>query len=162
MGLNVKVPYYLTCAAVPLLEKAANKSIDPARVIMVSSVAGSSADMGGLGAAGSVTPSYNVSKAALDHLTRILASQLASRYITVNCIAPGVYPSKMTAFAFKTHGQEAFAQGQPMGRVGTTEDMGGLLLFLVSRAGSHVTAQVIKTDGGAHLQRVVSTLGAKL
>lgn len=80
-----------------------------------------------------------------------MAVTLGSRKISVNAINPGVYPSKMTAFGFQQDKDNSLAKSHPMGRVGGPEDMAGLLLFLVSRAGSHVSGNCIMTDGGALL-----------
>ncbi|ORY53829.1 NAD(P)-binding protein [Rhizoclosmatium globosum] len=110
----------------------------PGRVINISSIASyipGSADPGGSG-----TYSYNASKAAVNHLTRILAASFAERKVTVNCIAPGFYPSRMTQHGLAALG-DAAAIGHPMGRIGSTEDMAGLALFLSSRASAHITVK---------------------
>lgn len=82
------------------------------------------------------------------HLTKTLASTLASKRICVNAICPGVYASRMTAFGLKTN-KEGISAAYPMGRIGTPEDIGGLVLFLTSRAGAHISGTFIETDGGA-------------
>ncbi|KAJ3243567.1 hypothetical protein HDU78_000327 [Chytriomyces hyalinus] len=146
-ALNVKGPFYLTTALVGQLENGASNT-DPGRVINISSVA--SYVPGSADPTGNDTSPYNASKAALNHLTRVLASSLSGRFITVNAIAPGFYPSRMTQHGIEALG-EAVAIGQPMGRIGTTEDMAGLALFLSSRASAHITGQVIVTDGGSTL-----------
>ncbi|KAJ7819801.1 putative NADPH-dependent beta-ketoacyl reductase [Mycena olivaceomarginata] len=145
-------------------------STDPTRVINISSTA--SVDPfseGELSAAGNGTWSYQPSKAAVNHLTSALAVKLAPKFVTVNAILPGylsqrcapcmitdvhseVYPSKMTAFGFKTSGDKMVAS-QPMGRVGAPSDMAGLALFLASPAAAHITGAHIITDGGARLFR---------
>jgi NAD(P)-dependent dehydrogenase (short-subunit alcohol dehydrogenase family) len=62
------------------------------------------------------------SKAAANHLTRVLAASLAHRHVTVNAIAPGVYPSKMTAYGISNpEGHEAMLRDQPTGRLGMPE-----------------------------------------
>lgn len=94
--------------------------------------------------------SYNTSKAAAIHLSKTLAVTLGPRYVTVNTICPGVYPSKMTAYGIKEN-EKALSASQPMGRVGTPEDMAGLVLFLSSRAAAHLSGVVIETDGGARM-----------
>ncbi|KAJ3104634.1 hypothetical protein HDU97_009025 [Phlyctochytrium planicorne] len=149
-ALNVKGLFYLTTALLPLLQKDAN-NVDPGRVINISSVAGTSAiaEMD-LAAAGYGTWSYNASKAAVNHLTRTLASSLAGKFVTINAIAPGVFPSKMTKFGLD-NAMDALLKSQPTGRLGTTEDMAGLALFLCSRASSHITGAVIPIDGGQTL-----------
>ncbi|KAJ1537890.1 hypothetical protein HK405_014279 [Cladochytrium tenue] len=126
MALNVKGVFYLTVALLPLLSNGAT-NIDPGRVINNSSIASVSptADVSG-------TFSYNTSKAALNQLTRIMAVSLAEHKVTVNAIAPGIFPSRMNKY----------------GRIGNTEDIAGLILFLCSRASAHITGAVIPMDGG--------------
>ncbi|KAL8278132.1 hypothetical protein RQP46_009456 [Phenoliferia psychrophenolica] len=151
LGTNVKALFYVTAGCAPLLAVKAN-NIDPGRVICISSMAGISpiADDLSLGAKGTGLWSYHTSKGAANHLSQSLAVTLAKRCITVNAICPGVYPSKMTAFGFSENA-EAIVNSQPMGRVGTPEDIGGLALFLCSRAASHITGALIPTDGGSVL-----------
>ena len=76
------------------------------------------------------------------------ASKLAPKHIMVNCIAPGVFPSRMTGFAMETS-ENTLVAGQPTGRVGKASDFAGLVLFLSSRASSHITGNVIEIDGGS-------------
>ncbi|KAJ3308233.1 hypothetical protein HDU76_004057 [Blyttiomyces sp. JEL0837] len=146
-ALNVKSIFYMTASLLPLLKSDDNQN--PGRVINISSVAGVSpiAEMD-LAAAGNGTYSYNTSKAAVNHLTRVLAVSLAKQKVTVNCIAPGVFPSRMTKFGID-NAKDLLDAAQPMGRIGTTEDMAGLALFLCSRASAHITGAVIPIDGGA-------------
>ncbi|KIJ54254.1 hypothetical protein M422DRAFT_775412 [Sphaerobolus stellatus SS14] len=153
MALNVKGIFYLTQALTDLLTKDSNNH-DPGRVINIASVAAftTSADGGSMTAKGHGTWSYSTSKAAVVQLTTLLATTLASKFVTVNAICPGVFPSKMTAFAIK-QGKEALAEGQPMGRLGEPSDIAGVALFLVSPAASHVTGAAIKVDGGALIMR---------
>jgi NAD(P)-dependent dehydrogenase (short-subunit alcohol dehydrogenase family) len=75
-----------------------------------------------------------------------LAATLATKYITVNAVCPGVFESKMTAYGLsknKDHIESAY----PMGRIGSPEDIGGLVLFLTSRAGAHISGSFIESDG---------------
>jgi len=148
MALNVKAIFYLTSNLTPLLEKDATK-IDPGRVINMSSTASVHplGEGSGLAAPGTGLWSYSASKAAVNHLSSTLATTLASRYITVNTICPGVFPSKMTSYAMRKH-KKALEAKQPMGRLGDALDMGGTVLFLVSRASSHITDAKIMLDGG--------------
>jgi NAD(P)-dependent dehydrogenase (short-subunit alcohol dehydrogenase family) len=139
MNINVKSPFFLTQALLPLLDKSASTE-DPARVIMIGSV-------DGLNVNELPTFSYGPSKAALHHLARTLASHLASRNITVNAIAPGPFPSKMMARTLESMG-EKIRQGVPLKRIGQAEDMAGTAIFLASRAASYVTGVIIPVDGG--------------
>jgi NAD(P)-dependent dehydrogenase (short-subunit alcohol dehydrogenase family) len=139
MDINVKGPFFLTQALLPLLEKAATAE-DPARIINVGSI-------DGLNANRLPTFSYGPSKAAMHHLTRVLASHLAGRNITSNAIAPGPFPSKMMASTLENFGEE-IRQGVPLKRIGEAQDMAGVAIYLASRASSYVTGVVIPVDGG--------------
>ena len=139
MNLNVKSPFFLTQALLPLLEAAASAE-DPARIIMIGSV-------DGLHVNRLPTYSYGPSKAAVHHLARTLASHLASRHITVNAIAPGLFPTKMTAVTIDRIG-ESIRESTPLRRYGRAEDMAGIAIYLASKAGSFVTGAVIPVDGG--------------
>jgi NAD(P)-dependent dehydrogenase (short-subunit alcohol dehydrogenase family) len=139
MTINVKSPFFLTQALLPLLENAASAE-DPARIIMVGSV-------DGLNVSQLPTFSYGPSKAAVHHLARTLASHLAGRHITANAIAPGLFPSHMTAHIMETMG-EKIVQGTPLKRHGRPEDLAGVAIYLASKAGSFVTGVVIPVDGG--------------
>ncbi len=139
MDINVKGPFFLTQALLPLLEKAATPE-DPARIINVGSV-------DGLNVNTLPTFSYGPSKAAVHHLTRMLASHLAGRNITSNAIAPGPFPSKMMAATLDALG-EKIRQGVPLKRIGEPRDMAGVAIYLSSKASSYVTGVVIPVDGG--------------
>lgn len=149
--LNVKSQFYLTVALLPLLEKD-KSNVDPGRVINIASTAAiSPLAEGGLSAEGHGTYSYQPSKAASLHLTRVLANSLASKYIMVNAICPGVFPSRMTAYGLEQN-KDLLEGIQPTGRVGTPEDIGGVAVFLSSRAGAHCTGVGIVVDGGQTMQ----------
>ena len=94
-------------------------------------------------------PSYAASKAAVIHLMRHLATELGSRHILCNSIAPGFFPSRMANGVIEVMGGlDQMAKGTPSGRIGRPGDLAGTLVFLCSRAGSHITADVIELDGG--------------
>ncbi|KDQ18278.1 hypothetical protein BOTBODRAFT_29630 [Botryobasidium botryosum FD-172 SS1] len=155
MALNVKSIFYMTSGLTELLEKDAS-AIDPGRVINISSVASwdSRAQDGALSAGGAGVWSYNTSKAAVNHLTTTMAVTLGKRFITVNAICPGIFPSKMTAFGFKRSDDgKALADAHPMGRYGGPADIGGVALMLASRAGAHVSGAHIPLDGGSLIAR---------
>ncbi|MBC8292114.1 MAG: SDR family oxidoreductase [Proteobacteria bacterium] len=139
LALNVKAVFQLTRALVPQLEAAARKG-DPARVINTGSIDGLKPPM-------LDTFSYSASKAAVHHLTRVLAKKLAAKNITVNAIAPGPFESKMMEVTLESFG-EAIIASCPMGRIGEPEDMAGVAIYLASRAGAYVTGVVIPVDGG--------------
>ena len=139
MDVNVKGPFFLTQALLPLLEEAATPA-DPARIINIGSIDGLNVNKLG-------TYSYGPSKAAIHHLTRTLASHLAGRNITANAIAPGPFPSKMTAGIAKTMGED-IRQSVPLQRWGEPADMAGAAIYLASKAGAYVSGAVIPVDGG--------------
>ena len=139
MDLNVKSVFFLTQRLVKLLE-AAGSADDFARVINIGSI-------DGMHVSGIETYSYAASKAAVLHLTRMMAKYLAPRCIAVNAIAPGYFPSKMTAAISDTDAAATLA-ATPMHRRGTPEDMAGVALYLGSRASGFVCGSVIAVDGG--------------
>jgi len=139
VSTNVKGPFHLTRFLLPLLEKAASDD-DPARVINIGSIDGLQAPM-------LETYAYSSSKAAIHHLTRVLAHKLAPKRITVNAIAPGPFESKMMAETLRRFG-DSIRASNPLGRIGRPEDMAGTTIFLASRAGAYLTGAVIPVDGG--------------
>lgn len=152
MSLNVKSIFYMTVGLTDLLAKDST-AYDPARIINISSTSSVSAhaEGGPLAESNQGLWSYHTSKAAVNHLTSQLAVTLGKKKITVNAILPGIFPSKMTSFGFRTAGEGKIAAGHPMGRVGGPTDMAGTVLFLCSPASAHVTGNHILLDGGATL-----------
>jgi NAD(P)-dependent dehydrogenase (short-subunit alcohol dehydrogenase family) len=138
MALNVKAVFDLTRFLLPQLQKAAARG-DPARVLNVGSI-------DGLQVPALETYAYSASKAAVHHLTRVLARKLAPA-VTVNAIAPGPFESKMMAETLRRFG-DAIKAGCPLGRIGEPDDMAGVAIYLASRAGAYVTGAVIPVDGG--------------
>lgn len=138
MALNVKAVFDLTRFLQPRLAAAAAPG-DPARVINVGSIDGLQVPL-------LETYAYSSSKAAVHHLTRVLARKLAPK-LTVNAIAPGPFESKMMAETLEKFG-DGIRASCPLGRIGAPEDMAGVALYLASRAGAYVTGAVIPVDGG--------------
>jgi NAD(P)-dependent dehydrogenase (short-subunit alcohol dehydrogenase family) len=138
LALNVKAIFHLARALLPQLE-AASAPDDPARVINIGSI-------DGLHVPALETYAYSASKAAVHHLTRVLAKKLAPK-VTVNAVAPGPFESKMMAATLERFG-EAIARSCPLGRIGRPDDMAGVAIYLASRAGAYVTGAVIPVDGG--------------
>lgn len=136
IDLNLKSVFFVSQRLVKLLEAAASKD-DWARIINIGSI-------DGMHVSGIETYSYAASKAGVIHMTKMMAKYLAARKIAVNAIAPGFFPSKMTA----SLPIDAIAAASPMKRVGTPEDMAGLALYLSSRASGFVCGAVIPVDGG--------------
>jgi NAD(P)-dependent dehydrogenase (short-subunit alcohol dehydrogenase family) len=137
-ALNVKGVFNLTRACMPLLEKASAPG-DPARVINIGSIDGLQAPM-------LETYAYSSSKAAVHHMTRVLAHRFAPK-VTVNAVAPGPFESKMMHETLERF-HDAIVSSCPMGRVGDPADMAGVAIYLASKAGAYVTGAVIPVDGG--------------
>lgn len=139
MDLNVKSIFFLTQALLPLLDNAASVD-DPARVINIGSIDGLHLSLFD-------NFSYSASKAALHHLTKMTASHLASRNITVNAIAPGPFATPMMAPMIEKMGNEIKA-AIPLDRLGEAADIAGVAVFLSARASAYITGTVIPVDGG--------------
>jgi len=94
------------------------------------------------------TVAYNTSKGAVVNFTRALACEWGHLSIRVNAIAPGFFPSKMTAGVLATVGEERLAAAAPLQRLGDDEDLKGVTLLFASEAGKHITGQILAVDGG--------------
>ena len=145
MDINVKGVFFLTQKLLPLLREGANNS--PSRVVNIGSV-------DGLTAGAFENYAYGPSKAALHHLTRILAANLIKEKIIVNAIAPGPFPTWMLSTGVGFGGETdvdwtVVGEGNPSGRVGDMEDIAGLAIFLCSRASEYTVGQTIACDGGS-------------
>jgi NAD(P)-dependent dehydrogenase (short-subunit alcohol dehydrogenase family) len=141
LALNVKSVFHCTVQFLPLL-RAAARSEDPARVINIGSIEGISVPEW-------ENYAYPASKAAVHMLTRQLAHRLARESITVNAIAPGLFPSRMTAFVSRDpEASAAVEEAVPLRRWGRPEDVAGAAIFLASPAGSYLTGAVVPVDGG--------------
>lgn len=144
LDLNVKAPFFLTRALLPALEAAASPE-DPARVVNIGSI-------DGLRVPEMSTYSYSASKAAIHHMTRVLARELGPAHITVNAVAPGPFESKMMEQTLRDFG-DFITASSPLGRIGEPDDMAGVTLYLASRAGAYLTGAVIPVDGGISTTR---------
>jgi NAD(P)-dependent dehydrogenase (short-subunit alcohol dehydrogenase family) len=94
------------------------------------------------------TVGYNSSKGAVISMTRDLATSWAEHGITVNAIAPGWFPTRMSGALIERH-EERMLSDIPLGRFGNPEDLKGVVVFLASPAASYITGQTIVVDGGA-------------
>lgn len=139
MDTNVKGVFFLTQRLLPLLERAARPG-DPARVINIGSIDGIKVPF-------IENYAYAPSKAAVHHMTRVLAVKLGERGITVNAIAPGPFESQMTKWLLENY-KESIEATCPLGRIGSPSDMAGVAIYLASRAGAYVNGVVIPVDGG--------------
>ena len=106
------------------------------RIITISSVSGIMGNRGQV--------NYSAAKAGIIGATKALAAELASRSITVNCIAPGIIETDMIREA----PLDIILPSIPMGRTGKPEEVAALAVFLLSEAASYITRQVISVNGG--------------
>ncbi|MBB4657685.1 SDR family oxidoreductase [Parvularcula dongshanensis] len=140
MDVNLKGPFFLTQALLPLLTARAARD-RPAKIVNVASVEG-------MRAGAMDTYSYGASKAALIHLTEHLARQLASRHVTVNAVAPGPFATKMMKGTIDAVGEDAIARMVPLGRLGQPRDVHAVTLLLASAASDYMTGSTIALGGG--------------
>ena len=111
----------------------------PARIVTLSSVSGL------IGNRGQVN--YSASKAGIIGATKALATELASRRITVNCVAPGLIETDMVADMPETV-QKQILDHIPLGRLGQPEEVAAAVRFLLSPEAAYITRQVISVNGG--------------
>lgn len=139
LDLNVKGPFYLTQALIKALEAAGTKT-DPARVINIGSGDGLCVPV-------FEAYSYAASKAAIHHLTRMMARYLAERNVTVNAIVPGPFPSRMMNAVLKENGDKIAAMS-PLGRIGQPDDIAAAAIYLAAPGASWLTGVTLPVDGG--------------
>ncbi|MBC3878955.1 SDR family oxidoreductase [Undibacterium sp. FT79W] len=140
MNLNIR-SIFLLSQAVGKRSMIPRKS---GRIINVASIAGLAGNAPGT----MQTIAYNTSKAAVINFTRTLAGEWGVHGITVNAIAPGFFPSKMTKGLLEHLGEEKIAREAPLQRIGDDEDLKGVALLFASDAGKHITGQTLAVDGG--------------
>lgn len=142
LAINLTAPFLLS-------QQIARRFMLPAgwgRIINIASVEGMLGhhpDMIG-------TIAYNASKGGVINFTRALAAEWAARGITVNAIAPGYFPSKLTDYVLDQHGDH-LVRSTPSGRLGNDDDLKGAALLFASDAGAHINGQVLAVDGGASI-----------
>jgi NAD(P)-dependent dehydrogenase (short-subunit alcohol dehydrogenase family) len=143
MDINVRSVFALSRAALPALRAAA-----PSAIVNVSSVAGLRPFPGLL--------AYCVSKAAVDHMTRCMAIELAPERVRVNAVDPGVVVTELhRRGGMSDEAYEAFLERSksthPLGRVGRPEEVAELIAYLLSDKAGFITGETIAIDGGRHL-----------
>ena len=140
MNLNIRSIFLVTQA----VGKASMIPRQYGRIINISSIAGLAGNPPGT----MKTIAYNTSKGAVVNFTRTLAGEWGRFGITVNSIAPGFFPSKMTKGVLAAIGEETLAKEAPLGRIGDDEDLKGATVLFASDAGKHITGQTLAVDGG--------------
>ena len=139
MNLNIRSIFLLSQAV-------GKRSMIPrkyGRIINVASIAGLAGTPPGM-----QTMAYNTSKGAVVNFTRTLAGEWGPHGITVNALAPGFFPSKMTKGLLATLGKEELASHAPLQRLGDDEDLKGAAVLFASDASKHITGQILAVDGG--------------
>jgi NAD(P)-dependent dehydrogenase (short-subunit alcohol dehydrogenase family) len=161
LALNVKSPFMLTRACLPMLRAAHDHAAanagsgagsgesdgagalppSPSRVVNIGSIVG-------LRPQSVPTYAYDASKAALHALTQKLSYELAPA-VTVNALALGYVPTRMSRGLLAFGAEAALRRAVPMRRFGSAGDVGGAALFLCSDAGAWVTGSTLVVDGGS-------------
>jgi NAD(P)-dependent dehydrogenase (short-subunit alcohol dehydrogenase family) len=139
MNLNIR-SLFLLSQRIGKLSMIPNKY---GRIINLASIAGL------FGSSGEMqTIAYNTSKGAVVNFTRGLAGSWGHHGITVNALAPGFFPSKMTKGTIEAVGVDKLAAGAPLRRIGDADDLKGAAVLFASDAGKHITGQILAVDGG--------------
>lgn len=136
---NVNGTYYMSRAVALVMIRQGRGG----RIINIASIAG----LGGSDPRIMQTLPYNTSKGAVVNFTRDLAIKLAEHNITVNCICPGFFPTKMTAWTLEQVG-DLVKERTPLRRFGSDYDLKGVTVLLASEASAFITGQIIAVDGG--------------
>jgi len=134
LDVNLKSAFYLCAAAAKPMMKQRSGSI-----VLVSSIVGLSGNAG--------QAAYAATKAGLLGLCKSVAKELGSRNIRVNAVAPGLIETAMTE-KMPQAAREALVKQAALGRLGTPEEVSGVVAFLCSGAAAYVTGQTIVIDGG--------------
>ncbi|KDP83642.1 gluconate 5-dehydrogenase [Cupriavidus sp. SK-3] len=140
LNLNVRSVFLVT-------QQIGKRSMIPnryGRIINLASIAG----LKGNGPNSLGTLAYNTSKGAVVNFTRGLAGEWGQFGITVNALAPGFFPSKMTRGTLEKVGVEKLSERAPLQRIGDEDDLKGAALLFASDAGKHITGQILAVDGG--------------
>jgi 3-oxoacyl-[acyl-carrier protein] reductase len=138
MDTNLKAAYRLSKAVLRGMMKARH-----GRIVNIGSVVGTSGNAG--------QTNYAAAKAALVGFTKSLAQEVASRNITVNCVAPGFIDTDMTR-ALSEAQREKLLQRIPLGRLGSPEEVAHAVVFLASREAGYITGATLHVNGGMYMQ----------
>lgn len=140
VGLNLTAPFLLAQAVAKKVMIPAGKG----RIVNIASTEG----LKGHPPRMPGTIAYNTSKGGIVNMTRALAAEWGGYGITVNAIAPGYFPSKMTKEVLGTFEHDLIAR-TPRGQLGGDDDLKGVAVLLASDASAHITGQILVVDGGA-------------
>jgi len=136
INLNLAVPFFLARELVPSMKQGGW-----GRIINIASLQSSRAFANGL--------AYGASKGGVSQLTRAMTEAWSRHGITCNAIAPGFFPTELTAPVYENPGLlDKLAAQTAIGRNGVLPDLDGLTVFLASPASDYVTGQIIHLDGG--------------
>jgi NAD(P)-dependent dehydrogenase (short-subunit alcohol dehydrogenase family) len=136
LEINLRAPFLIS-------QKVVNRTMEKTGGVIINmcSVASLKADP--------MAAAYNVSKAGLLMLTRVMARELGPLGIRVNAIAPAVIKTKFSRVLYETESlREGFERAAALGRVGEWDEVAGAAVYLASDASSYVTGSVITVDGG--------------
>ncbi|KAK1070417.1 hypothetical protein LTR74_004095 [Friedmanniomyces endolithicus] len=159
-ALNCTAVYYTAIAFLGLLDEGNKKRNVPqdSQILVTSSIAGFSRQLAS-------SYSYSTSKAAVNHLVKMLSTSFAQNgfHIRANIVAPGLYPSEMTQSLTSNMNKYGGLEGHdgafagahvmpadrsPAERTGSEQDFAGLILFMASQAGAYLNGDAMVTDGG--------------
>jgi NAD(P)-dependent dehydrogenase (short-subunit alcohol dehydrogenase family) len=135
-AVNVRGPFFVVQQLLPILAEGSS-------IVFISSL-GAHAAVGALSA-------YSATKGAIDTLVKHFASELGSRGIRVNAVAPGIVATDMSNFAKTEQGRDYAISIQALKRVAGPEDIGGVITFLASDDARWITGDTIRVDGGSKL-----------
>ena len=138
MDVNLKSVYNMTKQVIRPMMKARKGSI-----VNMSSIIGIRGNAG--------QSSYAASKAGIIGFTKSVAHELGSRNIRCNAVAPGFIETDMTHYLKEGDAAKAFLEKIPLGRFGTADEVGDVVLFLASDMGSYITGQVVSACGGLNI-----------
>lgn len=143
IALNIKAPYLFTQCLMPALEERRGNIINISSYFSHRMIPGRTSTV------------YSLTKGALDSFTKALASELGSRGIRVNAIAPGTVDTQLVRTTLENMPADAAKQFQtmietiyPLGRIGQPEDIGGAAVYLASDLAKWVTGAIFNIDGG--------------
>lgn len=136
IGINLDAIFYTTRAAARMIN-------DHGRIVLIGSTAGQRGE--------AFHVDYAASKGAMISMVKGLCIELASKDVTVNCVAPGWIDTEMAALPYADGGRARIEANIPLGRVATAEDVAGPVLFLCSKYARHITGEIMNVNGGSVL-----------